>query len=154
TSLTPGGLARFEQREEVGSASALQKILYPRSVAVIGASRNPAAVGAAVVRNLVASSFPGPVYPINPSATTVQDVTAYPDVEAIPSSVDLAVVALPASGVVNAAEQCGKKGVQALVVLSAGFAEAGEEGRRRQADLLRACRSYGMRLIGPNCIGV
>jgi acetyl coenzyme A synthetase (ADP forming)-like protein len=154
TSLTPGGLARFEQREEVASASALQKILYPRSVAVIGASRNPAAVGAAVVRNLVASGFPGPVYPVNPSARTIQDLTAYPDVEAIPGSVDLAIVALPAARVVKTAEQCGRKGVQALVVLTAGFAEAGDEGRRGQADLLRACRRYGMRLIGPNCIGV
>jgi acetyl coenzyme A synthetase (ADP forming)-like protein len=154
TSLSADGLARFEQREEVASANALRQVLYPHSVAVIGASRNPDAVGGAVVRNLLASGFPGPVYPVNPNATNIQGLTAYPDVEAIAERVELAVIALPAARVVDAAEQCGRKGVRALVVLTAGFAEDGDEGRRRQADLLRMCREYGMRVIGPNCIGV
>jgi acetate---CoA ligase (ADP-forming) len=154
TSLTADGLARFEQREEVASANALRRVLYPHAVAVIGASRNPRAVGWAVVRNLVAAGFPGPVYPVNPSATTIQNLTAYPTIEAIPGGVDLAVIALPATRVVETAEQCGRKGVQALVVLTAGFAEEGDDGRGRQAELLRVCRAHSMRLIGPNCIGV
>ena len=154
TSLLPDGLARFEQREEVASANALQHVLYPHSVAVIGASRNPDAVGGAVVRNLLASGYPGPIYPVNPSATSIQGLAAYPSVEAIAESVDLAIIALPAARVVEAADQCGRKAVRALVVLTAGFGEDGEEGQRRQTDLLRVCRGYGMRLIGPNCIGV
>jgi acetyl coenzyme A synthetase (ADP forming)-like protein len=154
TSLRADGLARFEQREEVASANALQHILYPDSVTVIGASRNSDAVGGAVVRNLIACGFPGHVYPVNPSATKIQGLIAYPSVEAIEQPVDLAIIALPAARVLEAAEQCGRKGVRALVVLTAGFGEDGEEGRRRQTDLLRVCRRHGMRLIGPNCIGV
>jgi len=154
TSLTADGLARFEQREEVASANALRRVLYPRSVAVIGASRNPQAVGAAVVRNLVACGFAGPIYPVNPSAASIQNLTAYPSVEDIAGDVDLAVVALPAARVVEVADQCGRKGVQAMVVLTAGFSEEGQEGRRRQAQLVRVCRDHGIRLIGPNCIGV
>jgi acetyl coenzyme A synthetase (ADP forming)-like protein len=154
TSISADGLARFEQREEVASANALRRVLYPRSIAVVGASRNPQAVGGAVVRNLIASGFPGPIYPVNPSATAIQDLKAYPNVEAIPGDVDLAVMALPAGQVVGATEECGRKGVQALVVVTAGFSEAGDEGRRRQSELLQVCRMHGMRLIGPNCIGV
>src|SRR5579864_240554 len=154
TSLTPERLARFEQREAVASANALRRVLYPRSVAVIGASRKAGAVGAAVMRNLVTSGFRGPIYPINPSATTIEGLAAYPSIDAAPAPVDLAVLAIPAAYVLEAAEQCGRKGVQALIVLTAGFGEAGDEGRRRQAELLGVCRNYGMRLIGPNCIGV
>jgi acyl-CoA synthetase (NDP forming) len=117
----------------MSSANALRHVLYPRSVAVIGASRNPAAVGAAVVRNLVACRFAGPIYPVNPSAATIQELTAHPNVESISGDVDLAVIAVPANRVIDAAEQCGRKGVKALVVLSAGFNEDGDEGRRRQA---------------------
>jgi acetyl coenzyme A synthetase (ADP forming)-like protein len=154
TALTPDGIARFEQREEVAAASALRHFLSPRSVAVIGASRRPGSVGAAVVHNLLATDFPGPIYPINPSADHVQSLAAYSSVEDAPGAVDLAVIAVPANRVLEVAEQCGRKGVRALVVLTAGFGEVGAEGRRRQDDLLRVCRATGMRLIGPNCIGV
>jgi acetate---CoA ligase (ADP-forming) len=154
TSLSPEGLARFEQREEQAAASAVRRVLYPGSVAVIGASRQPGAVGAAVVRNLLAAGFPGPIYPVNPAAERIQALPCYPSVEAVPGPVDLAVIALPARRVVEVAEQSGRKGVRALVVLSAGFAEVGPEGQARQAELLRVCRRYGMRLVGPNCIGV
>lgn len=154
TSLTPQALARFEQREERASASALLRMLYPKSVAIIGASRRADAVGAAVVRNLVAARFPGPIYPVNPSTPTIQSLQAYPSVEAIPGVVDLAIVAVPVAHVVEAAEQCGRKGVRTVVVLTAGFSEVGAEGQVRQAELLRMCRTYGMRLVGPNCIGV
>jgi acetyl coenzyme A synthetase (ADP forming)-like protein len=153
TSLTPDALARFEQREELASANALRLVLYPRSVSVIGASQKPGAVGAAVVRNLLAAGFSGPIYPVNPTADTIQMLPAYANVESIPGPVDLAVIAVPAAHVPEVAEQCGRKGVQALIVLTAGFSEVGSEGQQRQSDLLRICHSYGMRRIGPNCIG-
>jgi acetate---CoA ligase (ADP-forming) len=154
TSLSPDALARFDQREETAASNALQRFLYPRSVAVIGASRNPSAVGGAVLRNLISGGFCGPIYPINPAATIIQSITAYASVERTPGPVDLAVIAVPADKVVQAAEECGRKGVAALVVLSAGFAELGDVGKRREAELLRVCAEHGMRLIGPNCIGI
>jgi acetyl coenzyme A synthetase (ADP forming)-like protein len=154
TSLTPEALARFEQREELAAASALRHVLYPHSVAVVGASERPAAVGTAVVRNLRAAAFPGRIFPVNPSATTIQGLRAYLKVEDIPDPVDLAILAVPSKHVIDVAEQCGRKGVHALIVLTAGFAEVGADGEQRQTALLRVCRSYGMRMIGPNCIGV
>src|SRR6266542_6150649 len=154
TELTPEGLARFEQREEQSAANALRRVLYPRSVAVIGAARRAGSVGDAVVRNLLDGGFRGPIYPTNPTANSIRGVQCYPTLEHVPADVDLAVVAVPAAAVVDVAEQCGRKGVRALVVLSAGFAEVGVEGQQRQRDLLQVCRAYGMRLIGPNCIGV
>ncbi|MDQ6674598.1 MAG: GNAT family N-acetyltransferase [Chloroflexota bacterium] len=153
TLLTPQALARFEQREELASASALRRVLYPRSVAVVGASQKPGAVGAAVVRNLLGAAFPGPIYPVNPAGGTIQSLPAYASLEDIPGPVDLAIVAVPSKHVIGVAEQCGRKGVHSLIVLTAGFAEVGLEGQYLQSELLRICRSYGMRLIGPNCIG-
>jgi acetyl coenzyme A synthetase (ADP forming)-like protein len=154
TSLTPEAIAQFERREQIAAANALRAFLHPRAVAVIGASRQRGTVGGEVFHNLLAYEFNGPVYPVNPAAAVVQCVVAYPTIEAVPGPVDLAVIAVPAEHVVRVAEQCGRKGVRALVVLSAGFAETGAEGRARQAELLRVCRAAGMRLIGPNCIGI
>ncbi len=154
TSLTPAAIEQFERREQVGAVNALTHILRPTSIAVIGASRRTGTVGAAVFRNLFMSGFAGPIYPVNPTAAVVQSVLAYPTVEAIPGVVDLAVIAVPAAKVLDVAEQCGRKGVRALVVLTAGFGETDADGRLRERALLRLCRSAGMRLIGPNCIGV
>jgi acetyl coenzyme A synthetase (ADP forming)-like protein len=154
TELTEEALARFERREQVGAQAALQPFLRPRSVAVIGASRRRGTIGGELFHNLIAYGFTGPVYPVNPNASVVQSVLSYPTVEAVPGPVDLAVVVTPAEQVVEVARQCARKGVRALVVLSAGFAEAGEEGRRRQEELLSVCRATGMRLIGPNCMGL
>jgi len=154
TELTPDGLARFEGREERSAANALRRVLYPRSVAVIGASRKPGSVGDAVVRNLVESGFRGPIFPINPTAESIRGLPCYPSFDSVHADVELAVIAVPAAAVVEMAERCGRKGVRALVVLSAGFAEVGNEGTQRQQQLLQVCRTYGMRLIGPNCIGV
>jgi acetyl coenzyme A synthetase (ADP forming)-like protein len=153
TSLTPQALARFEQREELAAASAMRRVLYPHSVAVVGASERPGAVGTAVVRNLRAAAFPGPIFPVNPSATTIQSLPAYARLDGIPGPVDLAIIAVPSKYVIDVVEQCGRKGVRALIVLTAGFAEVGAEGQQRQTALVRICRSYGMRMIGPNCIG-
>jgi acetyl coenzyme A synthetase (ADP forming)-like protein len=154
TSLTPQGLARFEQREELASANALRRVLYPHAVAVVGASEQPGGAGEAVVRNLQAAAFPGPIYPVTPTAATIKSLPAFASLEDTPGPVDLAIIAVPSDQVTGVAEECGRKGVRSLIVLSAGFAEVGADGQQRQSELLRICRTHGMRLIGPNCIGV
>lgn len=154
TSLTDEALQRFEHRENLASLSALKRFLSPHSVAVIGASRRRGTIGGELFRNLLTYGFEGPVYPVNPAAAVVQAVPAYPTVEAIPGPVDLAVIVVPAAEVLKAAEQCARKRVGALVIISAGFAETGEEGRERQAALMKICRAAGMRVIGPNCMGI
>ncbi|HXN01261.1 MAG TPA: GNAT family N-acetyltransferase [Candidatus Dormibacteraeota bacterium] len=154
TSLRPEAIERFARREQSAAMAALEHVLAPRSVAVIGASRTRGTIGAELFHNLLESGFNGPVYPVNPSAPVVQSVVAYPTVLAIAGPVDLAVIAVPAIGVVETARQCATKGVKSLVVISSGFAESGGEGIGRQSDLLAVCRQAGMRLIGPNCMGV
>jgi acetyl coenzyme A synthetase (ADP forming)-like protein len=153
-SLSPAALEAFERREQIAAANALKTFLCPRSVAVIGASRRRGTVGGETFHNLLAYEFAGPVYPVNPSAPVVHSVPAYPSIDRVPGSVDLAVITVPCEAVVDVAEQCGRCGVRALLVLSAGFGEVGEAGRARQAELLRVCRAFGMRLIGPNCLGI
>jgi acetate---CoA ligase (ADP-forming) len=154
TSLSPEALERFEQREQVAATAAMRAFLEPRSVAVIGASRRRGTVAGELFHNLLAGGFEGPVYPVNPNAPVVQSVVAYPSVADVPGPVDLAVLAVPAAAVVAAARECAAKDVRALVVISAGFAETGPDGAERQAQLLAVCRAAGMRLIGPNCLGV
>jgi acetate---CoA ligase (ADP-forming) len=154
TLLTPDALRRFEEREQRAASAALRKVLAPRSVAVIGASRRRGTVGGELFHNLLAAGFTGPVYPVNPKATSVQSVGAYATVEEVPGPIDLAVLAVPASQVVPTARACAARGAGALVVLSAGFAESDPQGAERQRELLGVCRQAGMRLIGPNCLGV
>jgi acetate---CoA ligase (ADP-forming) len=154
TSLSPEALERFERREQVAATAAMRAFFEPRSVAVIGASRRRGTVSGELFHNLLAAGFNGPVYPVNPRASVVQSVLAYKSVLDVPGPVDLAVLALPAPCVVQAAEECAAKGVRAIVVISAGFAETGPEGAERQRELLRVCRAAGMRLIGPNCLGI
>jgi acetyl coenzyme A synthetase (ADP forming)-like protein len=154
TSLLPEAMERFARREQMAAMAALEHVLAPRSVAVIGASRTRGTIGAELFHNLVGNGFNGPVYPINPSAPVVQSVVAYPTVLDIPGPVDLAVIAVPAIHVLDTARQCAKKGVKSLVVISSGFSESGDEGVGRQADLLAVCREAGMRMVGPNCMGV
>lgn len=154
TELTEDALRRFERREQLAAQAALRPFFHPRGVAVVGASRRRGTIGGEIFHNLLRYGFEGPVYPVNPNAEVVQSVVSYPTVEAIPGPVDLAVVVVPAERVVEVAWQCARKGVRALVVITAGFAEAGEEGRARQEELLRVCRATGMRLIGPNCMGI
>lgn len=154
TSLTEDSRRRFDDRERVAAVNALGKFLRPRSVAVIGASRRPDTVGGRIFENLSSGGFAGPVYPVNPRASEVQGVAAYGTVEAIAGPVDLAVIAVRADHVTAVATQCARKGVAALLVISAGFAETGGEGAARQAELLHVCRAAGVRLIGPNCLGL
>ena len=132
----------------------LEPLFRPRSVAVIGASRRRDSIGGAILHNLLEQGFQGPVYPVNPSASHVQSVASYPSVEAIPGEVDLAVVVVPAAHVHETVEACGRKGVKALVVISAGFKEVGAEGAKREADLRALVKQHKMRLVGPNCLGI
>ncbi|MFB9626024.1 bifunctional acetate--CoA ligase family protein/GNAT family N-acetyltransferase [Nonomuraea helvata] len=141
-------------REHRAESRSIARLLTPGSVAVIGASREPGGVGQTVLRNLLAADFTGPVYPVHREVRAVAGVRAYPSVGAIDGDVDLAVVAVPASGVVDVVKECAEKGVHGLVVVSSGFGETGPEGRARQDELARIARSYGLRVVGPNCLGI
>jgi len=140
-------------REQRAEARSIARLLAPRSVAVIGASSDPAKLGHAVLVNLL-RSFTGPVYPVNPEAVAVQGVRAYPTVMDIPDDVDLAVVAVPAAGVDEVVRDCRAKGVYGLVVVTAGFADAGSDGAAAQHRLVSLARGAGMRVLGPNCLGL
>ena len=128
--------------------------LCPRSIALVGASDKPGSIGALLLANLVASGFAGPVYPVNPRHHVIQGMTAYPDLASCPQPPDLAVVAVPAPLVAGVVDQAGRLGVRAVCVISAGFAEVGGEGRVLQDELRRRARAAGVRLIGPNCMGL
>ena len=154
TSVTLEARARFDERERRAAVAAVKHVLEPRSVAVVGASRRPGSIGGAVLRNLVQSGFTGPVYPVNPSAEAIQDLPAYASVSTIPDEVDLAVIVVPAQHVLGVARDCAQAGVRSLVVITAGFAETGADGAARQQELLEICRAAGIRIVGPNCLGV
>ncbi|GGD19417.1 bifunctional GNAT family N-acetyltransferase/acetate--CoA ligase family protein [Nocardioides daphniae] len=144
----------MEQREHRAESASIERFFNPRSIAVIGASRRQDTIGQALVRNLVLGDFSGQVHAVNPSADAVSGLPAYASVSDIPGDVDVAIVAVPAEAVQDVVLDCAAKGVHGLVVISSGFAETGEEGRRRQRQLVGLSRSYGLRLIGPNCLGV
>jgi acetyl coenzyme A synthetase (ADP forming)-like protein len=153
TELTEEARVRFEERQKLSTVAALKRFFEPASIAVIGASRRRGTIGGEVFHNLIESGFPGPVYPVSPHPV-VQSVAAYPDIREVPGPVALAVIVVPAGEVCHAARACAEKGVGALLVISAGFSEVGPEGQARQAELLEICRAGGMRLIGPNCMGI
>ena len=132
----------------------LDPFFRPRSIAVVGASRRPNTIGYQIVDNLLRHGYTGVIYPVNPGATVVHSIAAYPTVGDIPGDVDLAVIVVPKEGVLGVVEQCGAKGVKALVVISAGFKEVGGEGVAREALLVERARALGMRVVGPNCMGV
>jgi len=154
TSLSDEAIVRFDERERISAVAAVRNFLEPHSVAVIGASRRRGTIGAEILRNVLSSEFEGAVYAVNASADVVQSLPAYHAVTDIPAAIDLAVVVVPAEYVVDVARECAAKGVRSLLVISAGFQEAGEEGAKRQRELVEVCRDAGMRIIGPNCLGV
>ncbi|WP_121828412.1 GNAT family N-acetyltransferase [Streptomyces sp. S1] len=159
---TDRSLAVQRAREQRAEARSVQRLLTPASVAVVGAGRAPGGVGRTVLRNLLGAGFTGRVYAVNAALPETGDggpaeldgVPAYRSVAAIGEPVDLAVVAVPAERVPEAVADCGAHGVRGLVVLSAGYAESGSDGRERQRRLVRQARSYGMRIIGPNAFGI
>jgi acetyl coenzyme A synthetase (ADP forming)-like protein len=154
TSLSAEARERFENRDRIAAAAAVRRFLQPRAVAVIGASRNRGTVGGEIFHNLIETGFDGVVYPVNPAADVIQSVRAYPSIKQVPGEVDLAVIAVPSAHVAAVARDCAAKSIPALVVVSAGFAEVGSEGQERQRELVEICRGSGMRLIGPNCLGI
>ncbi|WP_127783344.1 bifunctional GNAT family N-acetyltransferase/acetate--CoA ligase family protein [Rhodococcus sp. X156] len=141
-------------RERASEARSVHNVLHPSSVAVIGASTDRFKVGHAVLVNLLRAGFTGPVYPVNAENRSVQGIRAYAAVSDIPDPVDLAVVAVPASGVEAVLDDCLAKGVKALVVISAGFSEAGPEGLAAERRMVEAARAHGMRVVGPSALGV
>jgi acetate---CoA ligase (ADP-forming) len=154
TEFTANAVKQFAARDRVAAAQAVRRFLEPRSIAVIGASRTRETIPGTVFHNLLRADFQGPVYPVNPSADVVQSVLAYPSVEDIPGNVDLAVIAVPSGAVREAINECARKGVHSVVIITAGFAEAGEEGRALQDEIIQKTRVEGMRVIGPNCMGI
>lgn len=134
--------------------SSLDAIFKPKSIAVVGATTRAGSIGREILRNLFDFEFNGKIFPVNPRYEYIHSVKAYPTVLSIPDEVDLAVIVVPKDYVQQAVEDCGRKGVKGLVIISAGFREVGGEGVKREEELIRIVKQYGMRLIGPNCMGV
>jgi acyl-CoA synthetase (NDP forming)/GNAT superfamily N-acetyltransferase len=151
---TDDALAVAHEREQRSESRSIARLLTPSSVAVIGASNDDGKIGNAVLRNLLDYGFAGPVYPVNPSARHVRGVPAWPDVESVPADVDLAVLAVPADEVAGVVEACRRKRVKGLVVISGGFGETGPDGRAAERRLVAAAHASGMRVVGPNCLGM
>jgi acyl-CoA synthetase (NDP forming)/GNAT superfamily N-acetyltransferase len=151
---TAGSVSVMRAREQRAESASIARLLAPQSVAVVGVRRSGEGVGQAALRNLLAGEPPGPVFPVHPNASAVAGVRAYPSVLDIPDAVDLAVVAVPAENVAEVVEQCARKGVHGLVVVSSGFGEVGERGRERQEKLVHTARAAGMRVVGPNALGI
>jgi acetyl coenzyme A synthetase (ADP forming)-like protein len=141
-------------RERLAAAQSVRSILNPRSVAIAGASRHPGTIGAMLMANLRRCGFTGSLYPVNPSAAEIDGLRAYPSISAIGQPVDLAVIAVPAAAVESVVADCAQAGVRGVVVISSGFAEASETGRATEKRLTQLVRSSGMRMVGPNCMGV
>jgi acyl-CoA synthetase (NDP forming)/RimJ/RimL family protein N-acetyltransferase len=134
-------------RESRADVASLRPLLRPASVAVVGAGRRRRTVGREILRNIVTGGFVGTVYPVNPRATSLEGLHCLASVDDLPEGVDLAVLAVPAAAITDAAERCGRRGVRSLVVVTSGLGSHGP-------DLLAVCRRHGMRLVGPNCFGV
>ncbi|MGH3440762.1 MAG: GNAT family N-acetyltransferase [Nitriliruptorales bacterium] len=140
--------------EKRAAAAALARFFRPQRVAVVGASRDPTTIGGLVFANILNGGFQGVVYPVNPAAAAVQSVASYPSLSDLPETPDLVVVCVPAAIVNDVVDEAGKLGVRAVCIVSAGFAEAGDAGRERQRDLLERARAHGLRIVGPNCMGL
>ncbi|HEX5004091.1 MAG TPA: acetate--CoA ligase family protein [Gemmatimonadales bacterium] len=132
----------------------LDCLLRPRRIAVVGASRTPNTIGREIVSNLVGYGFTGSVFPVNPNADSIHSLKTYPTIAAVPDPVDMAVITVPKQHVLGVAEECGRAGVKGLTVISAGFREVGGEGVERERRLVEIVRRHGMRMVGPNCMGV
>ncbi len=151
---TPAAEAAIEARAGSAAATAVERLLSPRAVAVVGAGRERGGIGHELFRNLLLAGFEGPVWPVHPSAPHVAGVRAVPSVADIADPVDLVVVAVPAAAVPAVIEECGLKGVRDVVVVSAGFADGGWQGAALEADVVRVARRFGIRLLGPASLGL
>jgi acetyl coenzyme A synthetase (ADP forming)-like protein len=151
---TESSVARSEIRDRISTAASLRPFFHPRSVAVVGASRNPNNIGTRILNAIRGAGFKGSVYPVNPKADVVASLKAYPNLRELPQAPDLVVVAVPANTVNAVIDDCAARAVRAVIVTTAGFAEIGAEGRDQQKELLGKIRGYGMRMVGPNCLGL
>ena len=150
--------AEFEEksagRAQVAAAASMKSIFEPSSIAVVGASRKRGSIGGELFRNLIRTGFQGKLYPVNPTTDVVEYVPAFKSVMDIPGEVDLAIIVVPADRVEATIDDCIRKGVRGAVVITAGFAEIGAEGKEKEDRLVEKIRSAGMRMVGPNCMGV
>jgi acetyl coenzyme A synthetase (ADP forming)-like protein len=155
-SIAPTGAyrERVDERDHVAVAASLAPFFSPRTVAVVGASSRRGSIGGELYRNVLDAGFEGTAYPVNLKGEPVAGVRAYSSVAELPDEIDLAVICVAGEHVLEAAEDALRAGTKALCVISAGFAEVGPEGARRQDDVLAAVRAHGARLIGPNCLGI
>jgi acetyl coenzyme A synthetase (ADP forming)-like protein len=147
-------LRASDAREHTATAHSIARLLCPRSVAVVGASRDQSRIGGAILATIRRDRFTGPIYPINPSANEVQGLASHPSTRAVAAPVDLAVIAVPPERVEEAIDDCAKAGVGGVVVITAGFAETGDSGRSTERRLVELVRASGMRMVGPNCMGI
>ena len=151
---TPAYRTSCDRREAMAEVASVAAILRPRSIAVVGAGRHPGNVGHQVVRALLVGDFSGTVYPVNPAARAVCGVPAFPALLSVPEPVDLAIVAVPASAVPAVIEEAASVGVRAVTIITAGFGETGRSGAAVETQMLSVARRHGMRIVGPNCLGV
>jgi acetate---CoA ligase (ADP-forming) len=151
---TTASIDAVEGRERHAEGASMARLMAPRSIAVIGASRRRGTIGYEIFRNLLSFGFEGPVYPVNPSTVSVAGVRAYPSLLDVPDSVDLAVIVVPADVVQSVVADCAAKHVRGMVIISAGFAEVGADGKAAERELVAVARRNGMRVIGPNCLGI
>ena len=134
--------------------SSLKELFKPSSLAVIGASSNPAKIGHEVLRNIIESGYKGRIFPVNPRTPEILGLKTYTSVEIIPVPVDLAIVAIPSAFVPGVMKECAEKGVKAAIIISGGFREVGKEGKKLEESLIEIAVKSGIRIIGPNCQGV
>ncbi len=155
-SLSPSasGSAKDDERRRIATVASLRPLLEPRSVAVIGASRRSTSIGRRVLHAIVSAGFNGAIYPVNPETTELDGLKVYASARHLPPGVDLAVVAVPAAAVPAVVDDCAAAGIKALVMITAGFAEAGTAGWAAQEALTDQVRKHGMRMVGPNCMGL
>ena len=151
---TEGQALAESEREKRAVAASLLPLFFPRSVAVIGASSSRDSIGGKLFANLMSGGFSGPIYPVNHKAKVINSVRAYSTIGEVPDHVDLAFVVVPQRAVLTVAKECAAAGVRGIVVISAGFSEVGPEGAALESELLEVIRESGMRMVGPNCMGL
>ncbi len=154
TAETPAPVQDDPSKAARPARSSLKTFFKPRSVALIGATEKAGSVGRTILSNLIASPFGGTVYPVNPNRPSVLGIQSHPNVASIPEQVDLAVIVTPPKSIPGIIQECGEAGVPTAVVISAGFKEVGAEGAQLELDLVAKAREYGMRVVGPNSLGV
>jgi acetyl coenzyme A synthetase (ADP forming)-like protein len=151
---TPARIEKAARRSQIAATASMKAFFEPTSIAVVGANRERGKIGSEILHNLRSAGFTGSLTPVHPNATEIEGLRTYRRVVDIPGSVDLAVIAVPAERVLDAVDDCLTKGVRGICVISAGFSEAGPEGRAREAALVERIRTAGCRLVGPNCMGL